>query len=264
MHVGQIPESGLILFTHPSGKIRVIQSLILGGFRHVLQNLQSLINRLSSLNRHLFPFWQDVVSDVRLLPWSQALPRLVVLLNSLFLRRRKILIFLIVLDQLLLILRRPFVKFFGRLWRRVRGRRPIRIATRIAVGTRHGIRPVRAVSLRISPASVWPPPLLRRPRRIVRLLVLRLRRPWLRRSRLGSWRRMLRRRRIRAPVLRQGRWGQHCTEPHRQQTSRKLESKSHQLHRLTFILTLILILILVLIWLGVARIVRLHRLRQVR
>jgi flagellar biogenesis protein FliO len=75
---------------------------------------------------------------------------------------------------------------------------------------------------------------------------------------------MLRRRKIRATALRHRRRGEYYAEPHRQQTSYELESKSHQLHRLTFILTLILILVLVLIWIGVARIVRLHRLRQVR
>ena len=55
MHVAQIPECGLILFTHPPGKIRIIQPLIFRRLGHVLQHLQLLSNRLPPLRRHLLP-----------------------------------------------------------------------------------------------------------------------------------------------------------------------------------------------------------------
>jgi len=158
----------------------------------------------------------------------------------------------------LAVLRRQVAKFPLRLLRVVRGRRPVRIVVRIGARTRHGVRLVRAASLRISRSTVRPIRRLRWFRRILRLLALLL----LLLPRLSFWRRMLLGRKIRAPALRHRRRYQYCAEAHRQQISCELESKSHQLHRL--ILAVVLLLILVLIRIAVARVLGLHRLRQIR
>jgi len=258
MHVAQIPECGLVLFTHPPGKIRVIQPLIPCELRHILQHAQSLPNRLSPVRRHLPPLRHYVVPDMVLLLRRQSVPNCLPTLQFLPLRWRKILVPVVVLEDPLLFLRRQVAEFSRR--RRVRGRRTVRIVVGIEARTRNEIRPVRTVSRRIAPPAVRPVPLLRWFRRIPRRLVL-LRR--LLRSRLRfRWRMLLRRPMGYTAVLGRRRAGQRCAEPYRQQTSCELESKSHPLHRL--ILIVVLLLILVLIRIAVARIIGLYRLGQIR
>ena len=138
-----------------------------------------------------------------LLLWCQSVPNCLPALQFLPLRWRKIPVPVVVLEDPLLFLRCQIAEFSLRLRRRVRGRRAVRIVVRIRARPRHGIRPVRAVSLRIPPATVRPVPLLRGFRRILRWLVLLL----LLWPRL-SFRRIVLRRKIRAPVLRHRRAGQ--------------------------------------------------------
>jgi hypothetical protein len=221
MQVAQIPQRCLILFAHPFGKPRIIQPLIPRELRHILQHAQSLPDRLPPLLGHLPPLRQHVVPDVALLLRSQLIPAICSILQFLSLRRRKIPKSIIVLEDFLPLLRRQVAEFSLRLRRRVGGRRTVRIAVRIRARARHGIRPVRAVSLRIAPATVRPASLLRGFRRILRWVLLPLR------CRLSLWRRMLLRPSTRAAALREASPGQHCAEPHRQQTSCELESKFH-------------------------------------
>lgn len=256
MHVAQIPECGLVLFTHPPSKIRVIQPLISRRLGHILKHAQSLPNRLSPVRRHFPPLRHYVVPDMVLLLRRQSVPNCLSTLQFLPLRWRKILIPVVVLEDPLLFLRWQVAEFSLR--RRVRGRRTVRIVVGIEARTRNEIRPVRTVSLRIAPAAVRPVPLLRWFRRILRRLVLRRR---LLRSRLRFRRRMLLRRPMcYTAVLRHRGAGQRYAEPYRQQTSCELESKSHPLHRLI----LIVVLLLILIRIAVARIIGLYRLGQIR
>ena len=258
MQMAQIPQRRLIIVAHSARELRIIQPLIPRRLRHILQHAQSLSNRLTPILRHLLPLGQYIIPNVILLLRTQPAPLLSSPVQFLFLRWREIPVLVVVLENLLPILRRQIAEFSLLRRRHVRRRRPVRIVVRIRARTRHGVRPVPAITLRISRSAVRMSPVLRRFCRILRrwLLVLR-------RSVLRFRRRMLLRRPMGSmAALRHRRGSQHCAEPHRQQTSRELESKSHQLHRR--IIAVVLRLILVLIRVTVARVFRLHRLRQVR
>jgi hypothetical protein len=258
MQMAQVPQRRLIFIAHSARELRIIQPLIARGLRHILQYAQSLPNRLPPILGHLLPLGQHIIPNVTLLLRTQAIPPLGAISQFLLLRRRKIPVLVVVLENLLPVLRRQIAEFSLRLWRHIRGRRPIRIVVRIRARARHGVRPVPATALRISRAAVRMSTVLRRSCRILRRRSLMLWRPVLRFRR----RMLLRRKMGSMAALRHRRGGHHCAEPHRQQTSYELESKSHQLHRL--IIAVILRLVLVLIRVAVARVFRLHRLRQVR
>jgi hypothetical protein len=253
MQMTQVPQRRLIIIAHSARELRIIQPLIPRGLRHILQHAQSLPNRLPPILRHLLPLRQYIIPNMILLLRTEPAPLLSSPVQFLFLRWSEIPVLVVVLENLLPVLRWQIAEFSLLRRRNVRRRRPVRIVVRIRARTRHRVRPVPAIPLRISRAAVRMSSVLRRFCRILRRLVLR--RPVLRFRR----RMLLRRPMCSVTALRHRRGGQHCAEPHRQQTSRELESKSHQLHRR--IRAVVLLLILVLVRVALARVFRLHRLR---
>jgi hypothetical protein len=203
MQMAQIPQRRLVLVAHSFGELRIIQSLVPRRLRHILQYAQPLPNRLTPFHGHLPPLWQHIISDVTLLLRSHPAPLLSSPVQFLSLRRRKISVLVVVLENPLPVLRRQVAEFPLRLRRIVRGRRPVRIVVGIGARTRHGVRLVPAASLRISRSAVRTSPVLRRLCRILRLLMLR--RPVLRFRR----RMLLRRPMCHVAALRHRRGGQH-------------------------------------------------------
>ena len=105
MHVAQIAQSRLILVAHPLGELRIIQPFIPRELRHVLQDTQSLLNRLAPVLRHLSPLRPDIVPNVILLRRREVIPNTNPLLQLLPLRRSHPVEAVVILDDLLLLLR---------------------------------------------------------------------------------------------------------------------------------------------------------------
>ena len=91
MQMTQVTQRGPILFAHAPGKLRIIQSLIARGLRHVLKPAQTLLNRLPAVRRHLSPLWQHVILDVVALRLCHLVPDLPTLPQFLTLCWRKVL-----------------------------------------------------------------------------------------------------------------------------------------------------------------------------
>jgi len=111
VHVAQIPQHAFILFAHATRKIRVVQMLVAGRLRHVLQHSQPLLNRALAIRRHLTPFRRQVVLDVIPLSRCQFPPIVGTWFELLPLGRRKTLKLSITIDSPLLFLRAQFAKF---------------------------------------------------------------------------------------------------------------------------------------------------------
>jgi hypothetical protein len=106
MQMAEIVECRLIFLAHPARKIRIIQPLIPGGLRHILQHSQPLLNCLPAVWRHLPPLREHVVANMIPLLRSHPLPNLRSVAQFLLLRRRQIPQPLFVLENFLPLLRR--------------------------------------------------------------------------------------------------------------------------------------------------------------
>jgi hypothetical protein len=89
MQMAQIAQRRTIFLAHAARKVRVIQPLIPRAFRHILQQPQSLLHRLTPVRRHLSPSRQHVILDMLALLRSHSLPDLRAIAQNLALRRRQ-------------------------------------------------------------------------------------------------------------------------------------------------------------------------------
>ena len=88
--MAQIPQRRSILFAHPLRKVWVAQSPVSRGLRHVPQNSQLLLYRLTPLLRHPLPFRQHIISYVLPLLLGHPLPDVRPFAHFLLLLRRKL------------------------------------------------------------------------------------------------------------------------------------------------------------------------------
>src|SRR6266480_1366279 len=100
--------------------------LVARRFRHILQYAQTLLNRPLPARRKLLPLRRQIIPDMILLFRRQPAKYFLALFDFLSVRRRKVSLLVIVLDDLSLLLRTQILKFL--LWlRSVSQRRPVRI-----------------------------------------------------------------------------------------------------------------------------------------
>lgn len=111
MQVAQISQRRPILVAHSFGELRIIQPLIPRELRHVLQNAESLPNRLPPIRRHLSPLWKHVVPDVALLYRRKPVPGCNPPLQFLSLRRRHSAEPIVIIEDSLLFLRAQIAEF---------------------------------------------------------------------------------------------------------------------------------------------------------
>ena len=67
-------QRGFLFVAHAAGEVRVVQALIAGGFRHIFQDTELLLDHLLAVPGHLLHPRQDVVLDVLALLGSQISP----------------------------------------------------------------------------------------------------------------------------------------------------------------------------------------------
>src|SRR6267378_3224895 len=87
VRMAQVPQSGTFFVAEAADEIRIVQALIAGRLRHILQHTQLLLDYLLAIPWHLAPPGQYVVFDVLALLWRQAAPSAFLLLQISFLRR---------------------------------------------------------------------------------------------------------------------------------------------------------------------------------
>src|SRR5258707_12200557 len=87
VRMAQVLQSGTFFVAEAAVEIRIVQALIAGRLRHILQHTQLLLDYLLAIPRHLAPPGQYVVFDVLALLWRQAAPSAFLLLQISFLRR---------------------------------------------------------------------------------------------------------------------------------------------------------------------------------
>lgn len=119
MQVAQIAERAPVFFTHAPGEIRIVQVLVPRRLRHILQYRQPVLYRPLPVWRHLFPPWQNIISDVRLLLWRHLLPHASALAHLLLLLRWQLPETPLVLPQPLSFVRRQISWTNWRIWRPV-------------------------------------------------------------------------------------------------------------------------------------------------
>src|SRR5262249_4426722 len=113
----QVMQRGSFLVAHAAREVRIIEALIAGRLRHVLQDAEFLVDDLLALPGHLAHSWQNVISDVValirrkpppssfvfakrcLLLWGHVIPLVKLLTDLGLLVRRKILERLAVLQD---------------------------------------------------------------------------------------------------------------------------------------------------------------------
>lgn len=148
MQMAQIPQRRSILFAHPLRKVWVAQSPVSRGLRHVPQNSQLLLYRLTPLLRHPLPFRQHIISYVLPLLLGHPLPDVRPFAHFLLLLRRKPIEPLPILLQPPPLLQREFartIRFLSLIpvtLRQIILRRPV------------GVRILPVSILRLSPALI--------------------------------------------------------------------------------------------------------------
>src|ERR1700722_8159175 len=105
MQVAQIPQRRPIFLAHPARKIRIVQPLVPRILRHILQQTQSLPDRLLTIGRHLSPTRQHIRADVLALLRCHPAPHLRAIPQHLLLSRRQTPQTLLVLQHSLPLLR---------------------------------------------------------------------------------------------------------------------------------------------------------------
>ena len=106
MGVAEVPEHGLFVVAHPAREVRIAESLITRGFRHILQDAQLLLHHLLAIPRHLAPLRKHIVLDVVALLRCQVTPSLFVAAQACLLLRRHVIPLTELLANLVLFVRR--------------------------------------------------------------------------------------------------------------------------------------------------------------
>src|SRR5882724_3987233 len=149
MQVAQIPQRRSVFIVHPAREVWIVQPSVARRFRHILQQAQSLLNRLPAVRRHLPPSRQHIIAHVVLLLRRHLLPDLRSLAQLLLLLWRKL------PESSLILLESPpfFRREFTRTPRRIR--RTVLIKTRPLHGLPSHIRRAIPSVARVSRSPRW-------------------------------------------------------------------------------------------------------------